>query len=240
LEDEFREFSPKELQEFNGTEDRPAYVAFKDRVIDVSASQHWHHGRHMGTHQAGHDLSEEIHAAPHGTEVLERFPQVGVLKEKEEDREDIPAFLTRLFHYVPLLRRHPHPMVVHFPTVFSLATAAFTILFVLTGHRSFETTAYHCLWGMVLFTPVAIATGLFTWWINYEAQWLRQVTAKMVLAPLLFLVGLTALILRYRNPDILLFGGTSGMVYFGLILALVPLVVAIGWFGATLSFPFED
>lgn len=240
MADQPKEFNPKDLQEFHGAEGQPAYIVFKDRVIDVSSSKHWHHGHHMGTHRAGHDLTPEIDAAPHGPEVLERFPQVGVLIKEEEAREDIPAFLLRLFHYVPLLRRHPHPMVVHFPTVFMIATTGFTILFLLTGVRSFETTAWHCLWGGVLFTPVAIATGLFTWWINYEAEWLRQVIIKMVLTPLLFLVGLIALVWRYYNPDILSSWGPASLVYFGLILVLTLLVIAIGWFGATLSFPLEE
>jgi len=240
LAEEPKEFSLEDLKEFRGAEGRPGYIAFGGRIIDISASKHWHHGHHMGTHQAGHDLTGEIDAAPHGPEVLERFPQVGVLKTDEADREEIPAFLSRLFHYVPLLRRHPHPMVVHFPTVFMIAATGFTLLYLLTGQRSFETTAWHCLWGGVLFTPVGIATGLFTWWINYEAEWLRQVIIKMALSPILFFIGLTALIWRYRRPDILAAWGTESLIYLGLILALTPLVVAIGWFGATLSFPLEE
>jgi predicted heme/steroid binding protein/uncharacterized membrane protein len=240
LADELKEFSLKDLQEFHGAEGKPAYIAFEGRIMDISASEHWHYGHHMGTHQAGNDLTQEIDAAPHGPEVLERFPQVGVLKTEEAEREEFPAFLSRLFHYVPLLRRHPHPMVVHFPIVFMIATTGFTILYLLTGYRSFETTAWHCLWGGVLFTPVAIATGLFTWWINYEAEWLRQVIIKMVLSSLLFFIALIALIWRYRNPDILASWGTGSLVYFGLIFTLTPLVVAIGWFGATLSFPLEE
>lgn len=239
MADQPREFTPQELQDFDGAEGQPAYIAFHDRVIDVSASEHWHHGHHMGTHRAGHDLTREIDAAPHGPEVLERFPQIGVLKE-EVAGDDIPAFLLRLFHYVPLLRRHPHPMVVHFPTVFMIATTGFSVLYLLTGVRSFETTAWHCLWGGVLFTPVAMATGLFTWWINYEAEWLRQVIIKMVLSSILLLLSLTALIWRYHNPDILISWGPASLVYFGLILALTPLVIAIGWYGATLSFPLEE
>ena len=235
-----KEFSLEDLKDFQGAEGKPGYIAFEGRVIDISASKHWHHGHHMGTHQAGHDLTREIDAAPHGPEMLERFPQVGVLKTEEKTREEIPAFLARLFHYVPLLRRHPHPMVVHFPTVFMIATTGFTFLYLLTGYRSFETTAGHCLWGGVLFTPVAIVTGLFTWWINYETEWLRQVVIKLILAPLLLLLGLIALIWRYLHPDILTAWGTESLVYMGLICALTPLVVAIGWFGATLSFPLEE
>lgn len=240
MADKPRQFSLEDLQEFQGAQDKPVYIIFEGRVIDVSASKRWHHGQHMASHQAGHDLTREIDAAPHGPEVLERFPQVGVLKTEEAAGEEIPVFLSRLFHYLPLLRRHPHPMIVHFPIVFMIATTGFILLFLLTGHRSFETTAWHCLWGGVLFTPVAMATGLLTWWLNYEAEWVRQVIIKMMLSPILFLIALIALIWRYRNPDILVSWGPMSLAYLGFTLALMPLVMAIGWYGATLSFPLEE
>jgi hypothetical protein len=44
-------------------------------------------------------------------------------------------------------------MVVHFPIVLMIATKACTVLYLLTGIRSFEVTGWHCLGGGVLFTP---------------------------------------------------------------------------------------
>ncbi len=241
MTDDFKEFSLEELQEFDGTEGKPAYIAFEGRVIDVSTSEHWPGGHHMATHYAGKDLTMEIEAAPHGLEVLERYPQVGVLPMVvSTDEEKIPKFLSRLFQRIPLLRRHPHPMVVHFPIVFMVSTTGFSALYLLTGNRSFETTSWHCHWGGVLFTPVAILSGLFTWWINYEAEWIRQVIIKMVLSPLLLLVALATLVWRYLNPEILASWQTASLVYFGLIISLTPLAAAIGWFGGTLSFPLEE
>jgi predicted heme/steroid binding protein/uncharacterized membrane protein len=228
------------LREFDGSEGKPAYLVFEGRVIDVSASQLWPHGRHMATHRAGGDLTLEIDAAPHGPEKLERFPQVGILKAAEPAGKATPEFLSRLFHYIPLLRRHPHPMVVHFPIVLMMATTGFNLLYLLTGEQSFETTAWHCLWGGVLFTPVAIITGLFTWWLNYDTAWLRQVKIKLTLSPLLLAVALAALTWRSFTPDILIFWRPASLIYLGLILALTPLVGAIGWYGGTLSFPIEE
>ncbi len=171
MTDPKKEFSLEELRSLDGTEGKPAYVVYQDRVIDVSASQLWPGGHHMGRHQAGRDMTREIEAAPHGPEVLERFPQVGVLRQAEAPAEEsIPPFLARLFHRVPLLRRHPHPMLVHFPIVFFSAAAAFDLLFLGTGNDSFELTAWYCLWGGALFAIPAIATGLLTWWLNYNAR----------------------------------------------------------------------
>jgi predicted heme/steroid binding protein/uncharacterized membrane protein len=240
LTDQKKEFSLEELKTCNGTEGRPVYIVYQDRVIDVSTSKRWHTGRHMGSHQSGQDLTRELEAAPHGPEVFERFPEVGVLRRSEADQEKIPAFLSRLFHYVPLLRRHPHPMVVHFPIVFMMSTAGFNLLFLLTGNRSFEHTAWYCLWGGVLFSLPAMATGLFTWWINYEAEYLRQVIIKMILSPLMFLLGTTLLIWRYMDPEILVSWQPVSYLYFGGSLALAVMAGAIGWFGGTLSFPLES
>lgn len=234
-----KQFNLKDLAQFDGSDGKPAYVVFKGRVIDVSTSKRWQRGRHMGSHEAGKDLTREMEAAPHGPEKLENFPQVGVLVGEEKAREEIPPFLSRLFHYVPLLRRHPHPMLVHFPIVFMIATTGFNLLYLLTGNPGFETTAWHCLWGGALFLPLAIATGLFTWWINYDAARLRQITIKLVLSPLLFLLAIAALSWRYLQPDILVTWQPLSLAYGALIFSFPPLVSAIGWYGASLSFPLE-
>jgi predicted heme/steroid binding protein/uncharacterized membrane protein len=240
LTEDKKEFTPEELKTFDGADGRPAYVAHRDRVIDVSASTHWHGGRHMGTHQAGHDLTREIEAAPHGPEVLEGFPEVGLMRIAQTGGKEIPAFLSRLFHAIPLLRRHPHPMIVHFPIVFMMATAGFALLFPFTGDPSFEVTSWYCLWGGVLFTLPAIATGLFTWWINYDLEFLRPVVVKLILSPVMLLLGSAALIWRYLDPDILVSSKPGSYLYLGCLLALAGLVGAIGWFGGTLTFPLEN
>ena len=79
LAEEPRKFTLKELAEYAGKGGKPAYVAYKGKVYDVSASSFWLDGDHLGTHQAGKDLTEDLELAPHGGEVLERTKLVGVL-----------------------------------------------------------------------------------------------------------------------------------------------------------------
>ncbi len=74
----------RELMAGNGQEGRPVYILHEGRVYDVSGSDWWASGEHMSLHHAGRDLTEAIKAAPHGTEVLERYPQVGVLEKLRE------------------------------------------------------------------------------------------------------------------------------------------------------------
>lgn len=57
---------------------KPAYVAYKGRVYDVTDSSQWVDGDHLG-HVAGEDLTESMDIAPHAEDVLERMKIVGVL-----------------------------------------------------------------------------------------------------------------------------------------------------------------
>ncbi len=235
-----KKFTLEELKQFDGLHGRPAYVVWGGQVFDVSASKLWHQGRHMGSHQAGRDMTQEITAAPHGPEKIYNLPKVGFLIPSDLSKEDIPPFLVRLFHTAPLLRRHPHPMLVHFPIVLMMATTGFAILYLLTGNSSFENTSWYCLWGGTLFLFPAIASGLFTWWINYESEWLRAIKIKISLSSLLLVLSLSALVWRFFYPDILLHWQPLSLLYCVLIFSLTPLVAAIGWYGATLSFPLTE
>jgi len=79
LASELKKFTLEELKQYDGKEGRPAYIAYKGKVYDVTDSYLWLEGDHQGQHVAGKDLSEEISFAPHGEETLERVKQVGVL-----------------------------------------------------------------------------------------------------------------------------------------------------------------
>ena len=192
----------------------------------------------MKRHHAGRDLTTDIQAAPHGIEVLNRYPQVGVLKEEAVERE-IPKPLSFLLSRFPFLRRHPHPMIIHFPIVFMFSTAVFNIFYVLSGNKAFETTALHCLAGGVLFTPMAIATGFYTWWLNYMARPTRAVAIKQRVSMALLAVEIIVFVWRIEVPDILASFQLASLIYFLLILSLFPMVTVIGWFGAKLTFPIE-
>jgi predicted heme/steroid binding protein/uncharacterized membrane protein len=239
--------TPEDLAARTGADGQPTYIAFRGKVYDVSASGLWAGGDHMGQHHAGHDLTGEFPDAPHGEEVFERYPQVGVLQEEAPESGSPAAktsaareFWGRAVERVPLLRRHPHPMVVHFPIVFMISATAFTLLYLLTGVQSFEVTGFHCLAGGLLFTPVAMLTGWFTWWLNYESRPLTPVVIKLIASPVLLLVGTAAFVWRYHDPNILVrVGEAPSLVYLALICVLTPLVGLIGACGAELTFPLH-
>ncbi|MCS7216385.1 MAG: cytochrome B5 [Candidatus Bipolaricaulota bacterium] len=82
-----RRFTEEELLYYDGRSGRPAYMAFAGKVYDVTGSFLWRGGRHQALHTAGADLTEAIKAAPHGPELLAKFPVVGVLQGKEKPCE---------------------------------------------------------------------------------------------------------------------------------------------------------
>ena len=74
-----RKLTSNELAQNDGKNGKPAYISFQGKVYEVSASPMWLEGDHMGAHQAGKDLTNEIELAPHREETLQKVKQVGVL-----------------------------------------------------------------------------------------------------------------------------------------------------------------
>ena len=159
-----REFEIEALSEYDGKDGKPVYIVHQGRVFDVSGSKLWKGGLHMKRHHAGTDLTTDFGGVRTASKVFERYPQVGVLKIQEAFEQPMPEMLASgSLQRFPILRRHPHPMTVHFPIVFMLSATLFTILQLITGIASFGTTALHCLGAGLLFMPVVILTGLYTW-----------------------------------------------------------------------------
>jgi uncharacterized membrane protein len=130
-------------------------------------------------------------------------------------------------------------MTVHFPIVFMFSATMLTLLYFISGVAGFEESAFYCLGAGIIFIPAAMTTGYITWWLNYGARPIRPVKIKMYLSAILLGVDVVAFIWRTAVPDILHpFTWASG-AYLILVLCLLPLVIIIGWFGATLTFPLK-
>jgi predicted heme/steroid binding protein/uncharacterized membrane protein len=248
---EFRNFTPEDLARFSGENGTPIYIAFEGRVFDVTTSRFWRGGMHMKRHPAGKDLTAEMSAAPHDLSVLNRYPQVGVLVPRAAEGEsstesaaaaagaafDLRSIAKQFLEKHPFFRRHPHPMTVHFPIVLFIFSPLFTILYLATGFGGFEITALNCLGAGLLSCLAAIPTGFLTWWINYNARPIQQVTIKIVLSLCLFVDGSAVFIWRLLDPGIAGRIGPLGIIFLILDFLLLPMVVVVAWVGATLTFP---
>jgi len=235
-----KSFTKEELAQYNGQNGQPVYIAHKGNVYDVSDSKLWKGGLHMRRHNAGTDLTTDIQAAPHDNEVLERYPQIGTLSADEHPAPGMPHWIAWLLNTNPFFRRHPHPMTVHFPIVFMLSYPVFNLLFWITGNRSFETTAFHCLGGGIIFMAVAMATGFFTWWYNYLGRMTRPVAIKIPASVGGLVLAIILFIWRLKHPAVMVGLQGGNAVYFICSLAFIPLISVIGWYGATLTFPIEQ
>jgi predicted heme/steroid binding protein len=70
-------FDPATLAAFDGKAGRPAFVAYKGNVYDVTGLELWRDGAHMRLHNAGGDLTGPLARAPHGADKIEECKSAG-------------------------------------------------------------------------------------------------------------------------------------------------------------------
>jgi uncharacterized membrane protein len=167
---------------------------------------------------------------------------VGVLKKAEKKgagdvRDELPQWAADLLDRYAMLWRHPHPMLVHFPLVSMILSPVFTVLYLISGYRPFETTAFHLLGVGLAFTVLAMATGFLTWKLNYLARPVFYVVIKVILSAFLLAMVAAAFFWRLIDPHVLASLNGTGGFYFALVLLLLPMVSVVGWAGAELTFP---
>jgi predicted heme/steroid binding protein/uncharacterized membrane protein len=229
-----KEFTSEELLSFNGKDGDPVYIVFEGRVYDVSNSPLWSKGLHMNRHPSGKDLTGEISAAPHGQEVFERYPQVGLLKKSPpEELKHLPSRLQNFLLKVPMARRHPHPMIVHFPIAFLMGSSLFILLDLLFQNPYFEIISFYLLILGAISSPFAMVTGLLTWWVNYRLRLTLFVKRKIQLSVLLLIFEMALIVWRSLSQKI------SNPGYFIMMLLLTPIVALLGYYGGQMTFPIE-
>ncbi len=80
---ETKKFNEESLSDFDGTDpDKPAYIAYKGKVYDVTGNPLFVDGLHF-EHTAGMDLTEDMEEAPHTDEVMEELTVVGEYTEDD-------------------------------------------------------------------------------------------------------------------------------------------------------------
>jgi predicted heme/steroid binding protein len=89
--------SPEQLAHFDGRDGRPAYIAYKGIVYDVSRGRLWKNGMHVMKHPAGSDLTEVLKSAPHEEDKILAMPQIGTLSQLPGKPQK--PFHVRLFYF---------------------------------------------------------------------------------------------------------------------------------------------
>ena len=93
-----KDFTIAELAQWDGTEGRPAYIAFNGKIYDVTASKLWKDGNHVKKHLAGFELTNAMKQAPHGADRLDSLPVIGTLISSKE-RQKKP-FHMKVFYFL--------------------------------------------------------------------------------------------------------------------------------------------
>jgi uncharacterized membrane protein len=145
----------------------------------------------------------------------------------------LPPALQKVLQEFPMARRHPHPMLVHFPIAFLMGASLSILLRILLENPFFELFSFYLLILGTISSIFAMASGLLTWWINYRLRLNYFVKRKIQLSILLAIFETVLLFWRSMVPEM------SNAVYFILMLLLAPNVMLLGYYGGQITFPTE-
>ncbi len=99
-----KEFTIEDIHSFDGKEGRPAYVAYKGKIYNVTDSKLWKEGSHVKKHLAGHDLTDALKTASHGEEKILSMPEAGILVETgHKTAKPMPVRIFYIFAYTNLV-----------------------------------------------------------------------------------------------------------------------------------------
>ncbi|MCI4625566.1 MAG: hypothetical protein L3V56_06360 [Candidatus Magnetoovum sp. WYHC-5] len=230
-----------DLKEYTGKDGKPAYIAYKGKVYDVSKSKLWANGIHMANHKAGQDLTANIVMAPHGEDVLKRVTLVGELEDKEPDLQippDIQLQVNIKEKYRQLYKKfHPHPVLIHNPMGLFVFSALMQAIYILSKDVSFERAAFYSTIFATLTTFPAILSGLFSWWVNYETTFTKIFKAKIIFSAILCVTSIIVCLLRTLIPNIYIEEGLLNIIYNSLIFLNVGFISYVAYNGGKITWP---
>jgi predicted heme/steroid binding protein/uncharacterized membrane protein len=233
------EINRETLLKHDGKEGRPAYVAVEGKIYEVTGNRLWKNGMHMNRHQAGTDLTEAIAASPHGKDILIKIQEKGTLAKEKADRPPfLPEWLMQFMEAYPFFKRHPHPMVVHFPmSVFIIAPLFLAWYYLISPLQGLLDAIFYLYILGTLSLPVAIGTGLLAWLVNYSGKANPLIIRKTIFSFLLLIADLIIMAALIVKPAILQNPAGPDLIVPVLIFFCLPVVSLIGEHGGKLVFP---
>lgn len=205
----------EELKEFNGQNGKPAYIGYKGKVYDVTKSDFWTNGTHMGRFNAGEDLTDSIGMSPHGEKNIFRYPEVGTLEDgiqantassdtvvpnSENMMSDVDRKMVEKRKWYK--KNHPHPKMIHFP-IGMIGYAFFAQVLAIVLHFSNMKVAGNFITATgivvtvfaVLFIIPAVASGALSFYINYNGFANSILKKKIAGSVILFITCVAAVII---------------------------------------------
>ena len=226
-----QQFSEEELRHYNGQEGKPAYIAYKGRVYDVTSSKFWKKGSHFKKHFAGSDLTPEMANAPHSDEVFENFPYVGEFVTISHTADESKKERYRRWYAA----YHPHPMIIHFPIALHYFSAAADVLFLANPSANYEAAVFLSFLIATVMGFVALITGVFSWWINYDLVKSKPFMIKLYGASFTLVIGLVPIIQMAMNSNIPFEKGLDGFIYHSIIFVTVISITVVAYYGGKIT-----
>lgn len=176
----------EELKKFNGQDGQPAYIGYKGKVYDMTKSDFWEKGKHMGIIFAGEDLTDKIGRAPHGEDNIFRFPVIDDLIDDNAEADSANKTKETIAHNAETImseidqkkiarinwykKNHPHPITVHFPIAFSFLAFLLQVFSMLVPAKVslFSSSSLFISILSTLFLIPTIISGLTSFYINYN------------------------------------------------------------------------
>lgn len=200
----------EQLKEFNGKDGKPAYIGYKGKVYDVSKSDFWPAGEHMGRFKAGEDLTDSIDMSPHGEKNIFRFAEVDVLEDGTAQKTNTETVVPNSENMLSDMdkkmiakrqwykKNHPHPKLIHFPIgMYGFAFFVQVLAAILGGASGSFLTATSLIatvFGTLFLIP-AIASGALSFYINYNGFANSILKQKMIGSVILLITGVIAIII---------------------------------------------
>lgn len=129
----------------------------------------------------------------------------------------------------------PHAIAAHFSNGLIPVAALYLLLAIGSGNAFFEHTVIHLLVIVLLAIPLSFISGIIDWKQKYKGAKTPIFDKKIRLSILLFLLAVSTVAIRFSNPGVMDEPGLPSWTYAVLLLAMLPVVLLLGYYGGKLS-----
>jgi uncharacterized membrane protein len=130
---------------------------------------------------------------------------------------------------------HPHPAAVHFPIALHYFSAFADVLFLANPSREYDTAVFLSFLIATVMGLLALLTGVFSWWINYDFSTSRAFVIKLIGALFTLIIGFVPLVQKLQNPDVAFSTGADGIIYHAVIFITVISITIVGYYGGKIT-----
>lgn len=143
----------------------------------------------------------------------------------------------KLQKFIDEVRRSvaPHTIAAHFSNGLVPVAVLYLLFSIISRNGFFEHTVIHLLMIVLLAIPASFISGVIDWKRKYKAAEAPVFARKIRLSILLCLLAVSAVSIRMLNPAVMDEPGVLRWSYIVLIVAMLPVVGLLGYYGGKLS-----